>query len=722
MSSDSNRNSHDDQATQHEAKIMHVTTDAQRIARGVLKSLYGYDDFRKGQLPIVESIANGRDLVAVMSTGFGKSVCFQVPAIMMQGACIVVTPIIALMEDQVRALCELGLSAACVHSGIPFNDRKSVLELFSSNRLKFLYVSPEMLSNDKIAHILAKAVPALVVIDEAHCVSQWGMDFRPAYSQINTAVSKIERISGRRVQRVAFTATATLEVKQDLLKTLGLRDPDIHVGRVRRPNLAFRVIAAERKFDPVALMVRLIADRIDIPQIVYCMSVKKLEMIVAALAEDGINASAYHGKMDYEERKLVSEGFTSGAINLVIATDAFGMGVDRKDVRAVLHFGVPLSLEHYVQQAGRAGRDGQEAECILVYLPSDKFSQEFFLGRAIAPPEDLSSLYEFLVNNTESEFPAAPGALAAKFPEIKSIVSYNHVSVLLGQLFAQGIANRVKVGRFWCFSLIKGRTPSVTQLRERNKALADKARQMLMYGDNKQGCLAQVIDRYLGGSDAVEPPCGKCQSCLPERLIFGKETAAVIRCIKETGRRYGVRVLAMLLTGSNAHYSIRKGRLEKISTFGALRHLKDKEVRILLKSMLGADLIQRSNNFRVGFSETSRGETEYHRFLQSREGRDAFVSGREFEILVSERLIQLRNKLAEQYSCNKEEIWMSATNAIIANKRPLTRQELVSIQGFSAAKLAMYGDQILSLITHLTFSDNNHNVHIIDNNANVMDE
>jgi ATP-dependent DNA helicase RecQ len=332
----------------------------------ILERYWGYTAFRPLQEEAMDAILAGRDSLVVLPTGGGKSLCFQAPALVRDGLAIVVSPLIALMKDQVDTLVGNGVPAACLHSSLTPAERSAVIAGLRGARFKLLYVSPERLVGDGAdsLHALIGAQPiSFVAIDEAHCISQWGHDFRPEYRQLS---SLRDRWAG--VGLHAFTATATERVRRDIAAQLGLRAPAELVGSFDRPNLLYRVLARANMKTQIASV---LARHKDQAGIVYCQSRKEVERLAAWLVEHHVRAVPYHAGMSDVDRHRNQDAFLNEEIDVVVATVAFGMGIDRSDVRFVVHAGAPQSLEHYQQESGRAGRDGLEAECVLIYSAAD---------------------------------------------------------------------------------------------------------------------------------------------------------------------------------------------------------------------------------------------------------------------------------------------------------------------------------------------------------------
>ena len=355
--------------------------------RRALSEHFGFDDFRPGQRPVVEAILEGRPTVAVMPTGAGKSLCFQLPALERPGVALVVSPLISLMKDQVDSLRQRGVRAAYVNSSQSPADQQAVLEAARAGELELLYVAPERFRFERAMASLREVELSLFVVDEAHCISKWGHDFRPDYR----ALGDVIRALGD-PPVAAFTATATPEVQVDIAKHLNMVDPYVHVSGFMRDNLHLGVVPIRKMAEKDTHMVSLIRD-IEGSAIVYCATRRHCEEVAARLRTRRIEAVAYHAGLDDETRDRVQEGFLSGAHSVICATNAFGMGIDKSDVRAVVHYDLPGSLEAYYQEVGRAGRDGQRSRCVLLFTYADTRIHEFFISRAgegLAPAEQAA--------------------------------------------------------------------------------------------------------------------------------------------------------------------------------------------------------------------------------------------------------------------------------------------------------------------------------------------
>ena len=337
-----------------------------------LKTYFGYDAFRGGQEPVIDTLLSGRDALAIMPTGAGKSVCYQVPALLLPGITLVISPLVSLMRDQVTQLVQMGVPAAFLNSSLTFRQYLLALSRAKEGRYKIIYVAPERLETEGFLDFACHADISLVAVDEAHCISQWGQDFRPSYLHIPAFLEKL----GRRPPLGAFTATATPEVREDIEKLLGLRDPLRVTTGFDRKNLYFEV---QEPADKRSALLELVRSRPDKCGIVYCSTRKTVEEVCGLLQEAGVSATRYHAGLEPEERQRNQEDFLYDRARVMVATNAFGMGIDKSDVRYVIHYNMPKYIESYYQEAGRAGRDGLPSSCILLYSGRDVRTAQFLI-------------------------------------------------------------------------------------------------------------------------------------------------------------------------------------------------------------------------------------------------------------------------------------------------------------------------------------------------------
>lgn len=332
-----------------------------------LKHYFGYDTLRPGQQDLMEGILNGIDVLGIMPTGAGKSLCYQVPALMLPGITIVISPLISLMSDQVKALNQAGVHAAYINSSLTENQIRAALLYAAQGQYKIIYVAPERLNTMRFLDFACRADISMVTVDEAHCISQWGQDFRPSYLEIADFLARLPR----RPVVSAFTATATERVKQDITGSLHLQNPVTVVTGFDRPNLFFRVVKRKGGKETDNSILNYVKRHEDESGIIYCATKKNVDSVCELLLQHGILAGRYHAGLSLEERKESQDDFTYDRIRVMVATNAFGMGIDKSNVRYVLHYNMPQSLEYYYQEAGRAGRDGEEAECVLFFSKQD---------------------------------------------------------------------------------------------------------------------------------------------------------------------------------------------------------------------------------------------------------------------------------------------------------------------------------------------------------------
>ena len=364
-------------------------------AKSLLNKYFGYTSFRAGQEAVLESITGGSDTLAVMPTGGGKSICYQIPALMQDGLTIVISPLISLMKDQVDGLNELGIRAAYINSTLKDEEFFSILADIRKSNLKILYIAPERLNSEYFINQMNKMDVSLVAVDEAHCVSQWGHDFRKSYKNIPEFINGLKK----RPVISAFTATATKEVREDMLRLLELEKPNVFITGFDRKNLKMKVIkgAVKKKF-----ILDYVSKNNSQSGIIYCSTRKEVESLYELLSAKGYFVTKYHGGLSDIERKRNQEDFIYDTANLIIATNAFGMGIDKPNVRYIIHYNMPRNIENYYQEIGRAGRDGLDSECVLLYSPRDVQIQKFLIENSTESEERKN--YEYKKLRTITDF------------------------------------------------------------------------------------------------------------------------------------------------------------------------------------------------------------------------------------------------------------------------------------------------------------------------------
>lgn len=417
-----------------------------------LRRLFGFAQFRAGQERVVRSVLAGRDALVVMPTGGGKSLCYQLPACLLDGVTVVISPLIALMKDQVDALAARGLAAAAVNSSLTFTEVRAVLEGVRAGKVRLLYVAPERFASRFFMAAMAGVKVARVAVDEAHCISQWGHDFRPAYLRLKDAVARLGR-----PPVVALTATATPQVQDDIALRLGLHDPVRHVAGFDRHNLFLEVVSAGRKRD---VLEQYVGGRSG-PGIVYCATRKRVDEAAARLGAMGRKVVAYHAGLPDAARTRAQDDFLQGRAEIIVATNAFGMGVDKPDVRFVLHYDMPGTLEAYYQEAGRAGRDDRPADCTLLYGAGDRFTQEFLINASHPSEAFVRALWRALAARAGDE-----GRVEASHRELLDDVAAEGAE---GGELAVSAALKLLEDAGWLQRLIPRSNPATIRVKDRRK-------------------------------------------------------------------------------------------------------------------------------------------------------------------------------------------------------------------------------------------------------------
>ncbi len=357
-------------------------------AREALQEYFGFTDFREGQAEVIDSVLEGHDSVAVMPTGGGKSLCYQLPALMLEGVTLVISPLIALMKDQVDALATRGIPTTFINSSLSYGETNRRLSEMRRGMYKLVYVAPERFRSAAFEDSISELQVKLLAVDEAHCISHWGHDFRPDYLRLKLAAERM-----RRPQIIALTATATPQVRADISTQLGLADPRVFVAGFARPNLALRVLHTSSEKEKLNTLKQTIL-KAGGSGIVYAATRKSVEQITGKLKMSGLRAEAYHGGMEERERTRVQDAFMGGRVQAIVATNAFGMGIDKADIRFVVHYHLPGSIEAYYQEVGRAGRDGAESECLLMFNYADTRTHQFFIEGNHPSPEVIGQVYD----------------------------------------------------------------------------------------------------------------------------------------------------------------------------------------------------------------------------------------------------------------------------------------------------------------------------------------
>jgi ATP-dependent DNA helicase RecQ len=478
-------------------------------ARAVLQRLFGYPDFRGVQPGAIRAVLDGRDVLVLMPTGGGKSLCYQIPALVLPGLTLVVSPLISLMKDQVDVLQRRGVAATFINSTLGQAEAESRLAGCASGEVKLLYVAPERFDSADFRRRLQGFPVSLLAVDESHCISEWGHDFRPSYLRLGT----VRRLLG--CPTIALTATATPAVRTDILKHLELRRPVVIAGGFDRKNLLWHVLAARDEADKDRQLLHLLREPRGGSAVVYAPARKKVDALADLLNRTGTAAAGYHAGATADDRQRLQDDFMSGRVRVIVATSAFGMGIDKPDVRIVIHHAMPGTLEAYYQEAGRAGRDGGSAECVLLHSYGDRFTHEFLIDQRHPPEEVVRSVLRAL----RSERPVGSVRSTGEPTRLSLAQLARGARIEGGAAGAESALRILKGPRDPDVRVVSFEAPSMDpsesgwrslrRAREREYGKLDAMQRYAYTTDCRRG----FVLRYFGDPDAMQD-CGACDRCL----------------------------------------------------------------------------------------------------------------------------------------------------------------------------------------------------------------
>ena len=683
-----------------------------------LERHFGHGGFLDGQDEVIERITSGRDGLVVMPTGGGKSLCYQLPALCFEGVTLVVSPLIALMKDQVDALVAKGIAATLINSTVAWEEQKERLDGMRSGRWKLVYVAPERFRAESFLNALKGVEVSLFAVDEAHCLSQWGHDFRPDYMRLGKALDRIGR-----PQCVALTATATPVVRQDILEVLKLQDPFEVVSGFSRPNLSLAITQVEKKqqkFDRIREIVS--AHKTGI---IYCATRKKVEEVAEVLASWRIRSIAYHGGMSDAEREKAQNIFLQRKADVAVATNAFGMGIDRSDVRFVIHFEVPGSVEAYYQEAGRAGRDGEAAHCELLFNYADTRTQEFFIDGANPGASTIRQVYQYLLNEADKDYEVHRSIEdIAEGADVKNPMATGSA---LASLARAGYIERFDVpGKRLRGTRLKRPEVFARALQLDESALEEKERRdrdklksvvELCYA---RACRQQWILGYFGEDDAE--PCGNCDVCrdnssgemrpptAEEDLIVRKALSGVARMSRKNAAgwegKFGRGKIVQMLCGSRSQEILSAG-LDQLSTYGILKTQGTGYVNALMRAMGDIGLLRVETGEFPLITLTEQGEkamkgaAKYRLAWPPVPGGGATVStlaDHGFEPILYSMLRDLRARLAKREDVPPYVIFSNKTLEALSRYRPTTSEEGLAVSGIGESKAQRYLPAFLAVL------------------------
>lgn len=601
----------------------------------ILKKYFGYDSFRPGQEMLVDGILAGRDTLGIMPTGAGKSLCYQIPALLLPGITLVVSPLISLMKDQVASLNAAGIHAAYLNSSLTPGQFAAALRNMVRGQYKIIYVAPERLMTDQFL-MAARSIPvSQLCVDEAHCISQWGQDFRPSYLQIYEFVCQLPC----RPVLSAFTATATKEVREDILALLNLQDPVTLITGFDRQNLKFTV---QRPADKMKALLSFLEDHRDECGIIYCLTRKNVEEVCERLIKEGYEATRYHAGLGDAERTANQEAFIYDRKQIMVATNAFGMGIDKSNVRYVCHYNMPKTMENYYQEAGRAGRDGLPSECVLFYSGQDVITNQFLIGK-MEPPEDADEATAAAIKERERE-------------KLKRMTFYCTTNQCLRAYILSYFGEH---GTNYCGNC----SNCLTQFEDRD--VSETARKLI-------GCVAAGV-RHYGVTTIVD-------------TVHGSKSTKIQRMGLERNPFYGS-------CQEEPVYFLREV-MNHLILSGYL-HLTEDEYPVVLLKDEASDVLNGSSVIMKMAKEQPK---EKKTKEKTQKALKVSAGGADIDRGLFEKLRALRLEIARAEKVPPYIVFSDKTLAAMCARMPQSREEMLEVSGVGEAKYAKYGERFLEAL------------------------